>query len=162
MANPDKIITSWPPRLVVCAGAVVLDGERALFVRQAQGHPLAGQFTIPWGLVEPDEPPHTAALRETHEEAGVEAEIIGLIGYQILHDPGWLALIFLCHHLSGIPHPDNIETDQAAYYSYNDLLTFPYPLEPWCDWLVKRVLQGDYRMIPMEPGNPYQPLQAFF
>lgn len=162
MINPDETVSTWPPRLVVCTGAVVLNGDCALFIRQAQGHSLAGQYSIPWGLVEPDETPHEAALRETREEAGIDAEVMGLIGLQILHDPGWLALIFLCRHLGGTPKPDGVETDQATYYSLDELLTFPYPIEPWCRWLVLRVLQGNYRLVPMEPDNPYQPLQAFF
>lgn len=71
MTEQRQNSTDWPPRMVVCVGAVVLQGERVLFVRQAQGHPLEGQRSIPWGIVEPGESPDAAALRETQEESGV-------------------------------------------------------------------------------------------
>ncbi|RMF32257.1 MAG: NUDIX domain-containing protein [Chloroflexi bacterium] len=59
------------PRMTVCVGAVVLQGDQALFVRQAPGHPLEGQWSIPWGIVEAPETPEAAALRETWEEGGI-------------------------------------------------------------------------------------------
>jgi ADP-ribose pyrophosphatase YjhB (NUDIX family) len=71
MTDLPQNSTDWPPRNVVCVGAVVLQGERVLFVRQAQGHTLEGQWSIPWGIVDPGESPDAAALRETREESGV-------------------------------------------------------------------------------------------
>jgi len=88
------------PRTVVCVGAVVLQGNRALFVRQAKGHSLEGQWSIPWGLLDPGEAPHATALRETWEEGGVMAEVEGLLGIQNLRRPGWVAILFLCRHVS--------------------------------------------------------------
>ncbi len=63
-------------RLAVCVGAVVWRDDQALFVRQAPGHPLAGQWTVPWGMVEPGETPEHAALRETKEESGISMSSI--------------------------------------------------------------------------------------
>lgn len=40
------------PDTVVCVGAVVRKRGRVLLVRQAAGHPLAGQWTIPWGRID--------------------------------------------------------------------------------------------------------------
>ncbi len=71
MTEQQQNSTDWSPRMVVCVGAVVLQGERVLFVRQAQGHPLEGRWSIPWGIVDPGESPDAAALRETREESGV-------------------------------------------------------------------------------------------
>ncbi len=42
--------------------------------------PLEGVFTLPGGLVEPGETLAETAIRELHEEVGVEAEIIGFVG----------------------------------------------------------------------------------
>ena len=35
------------------------------------------------------------------------------------------------------------------------------PVDKFCDWLARRVLCGEYRLIPPEPANPYQPHLAF-
>lgn len=155
--------SNWPPKIVVCVGAVVLQGERALFVRQAKGHPLEGQWSIPWGVVDPEESPDTAALRETVEEGGVTAYIEGLLGVQNLRREGWVAIVFLCRHVSGTPVSDGgVETDKARYFSLEEMEAFDEPFEPWCEWLVRRVLMGEYHVIPPEESNPYQPRVAFF
>ncbi len=154
---------SWPPRVVVCVGTVVLRDEKVLFIRQAKGHSLAGQWSIPWGVVDPGETPDNAALRETLEEGGVTAVITGLLGYQNFDWEAMVALIYLCQHVSGEPqHDGGKETDAAAYLSLADMDTLNEPIEPWCDWLVRRILQGKYHLIPLEPNNPQQPKQAFF
>ena len=154
--------SSWPPRRVICVGAVVLRGEKALLVRQAQGASLSGQWSIPWGLVEADEFPSVAALRETREEGGVEAEIEGLLGIQNLSWQTSVAIVFLCRHVSGEPAADGgHETDRAAYLSLDELEALEEPVEPWCAWLVRRVLMGQHHLIPAEPDNPYKPKAAF-
>lgn len=157
-----ELTVSWPPKKVVCVGTVVLQDDRVLLIRQAPGHSLAGQWSIPWGIVDSLEAPEDAALRETSEESGIQAAISGLLGIQNLHTPGWLGIIFLCSHLSGTPTPDGLETDRAAYFSSDDLDDLTGSIEPWCEWLVHRVLAGNYMLIPFEPDNPYQPCGAFF
>ena len=163
MSTKDQTTPDWPPKLAVCVGTVVLQGDRALLVRQAEGHALAGQWSIPWGVVDPDETPESAALRETEEEAGVKASMEGLIGLQNLRQEGWIALVFLCHHISGDPEPDGgIETDAAAYFSLDEIVSSDEPIEPWCEWLLRRVLTGDYHFVPSERNNPYTPRLSFF
>jgi mutator protein MutT len=154
---------SWPPRIVVCVGTVVLRDDKVLFIRQAQGQSLAGQWSIPWGVVDPGETPDEAALRETKEEGGVTAVISGLLGYQNFNWENMTALIYLCQHVSGEPqHDGGQETDAAAYFSQAEIDALDEPIEPWCDWLVRRVLQDNYHLIPTEPANPQRPKTAFF
>ena len=163
MTDRDGSMSSWPPKIVVCVGTIVLQGERALFVRQAKGHALEGQWSIPWGLVDPDESPDEAALRETLEEGGVTARIEGVLGVQNLRQEGWVAIVFLCRHVSGMPVSDGgVETDEARYFSAAEMNVFDEPFEPWCEWLVRRVLKGEYHLIPPEANNPYRPCAAFF
>ncbi len=151
----------WPPKKVVCVGTVVLQGGRVLLVRQAKGHPLAGQWSIPWGVVDNGESPEDAALRETYEESSIKAEIEGLLGIQNLPEVGWLGVVFLCHHVEGEPVADGTETDNAGYFSLDEMDLLNEPIEPWCEWLVRRVLRGKYTVIHCEPNNPYHPRRAF-
>lgn len=162
-AVADKTPSAWPPRIVICVGTAVLRDDKILLIRQAKGTSLAGQWSIPWGVVEPGETPDEAALRETSEEGGVTAVIVGLLGYQNFAWENMTALIYLCRHLSGEPRDDGgQETDAAAYLSLAEIEALAEPIEPWCAWLVKRILRGDYHLIPIEPDNPQRPKMAFF
>lgn len=170
MGAPVHDPTDFPPRITICVGAVVLQKDRVLFVRQTYGH-LKGWWSIPWGFVDgkkPDgslEPPDMAAIRETQEEAGVLAEIDGLLGLQNHCDEQGeprLYLLYLCHHVSGQPTPDQHETDRAAYFSLDAMDTFTEPFDEFCTWIARRVLRGEYRLVQPEPANPYLPHLAFF
>jgi ADP-ribose pyrophosphatase YjhB (NUDIX family) len=160
----------YPPRVIICVGAVVLRRQKVLLVRQTYGA-LKGVWSIPWGYPHGDDPrgfadsPHVAALRETLEEGGVEAEIEGLLGVQTHErvDSGEPAvyLLFLCRHAGGEPRPDDQETDRAAYFSLADLDALDEPVDEFCEWLARRVLKCEHRLIAPEARNPYRPHQAF-
>jgi len=153
-----------PSGIVVCVGAIVLKDEQILFVRQAEGHSLEKQWTIPWGFVEPGEAPEEAIIREVQEESGVSSEVQGLLGIQNLPMPwnGWISIIFQCRHISGIPRSDGgRETDRAGYFTLEELPKFEDEIEIWCAWLAERVLTGTSKLIPPEPMNPYSPKIAF-
>lgn len=151
----------FPPRKVICVGAVVLKDEKVLFVRQAQGQSLEGQWSIPRGFVESDEAPEAAALRETLEESGVTAAVEGFLGYQNLDPPGWFALIFLCRPLRGEPRADGVETDAAQYLGLMDFDNLADPVSEWCEWLARRVLTGDYVLVREIPEAPDIQRSAF-
>ena len=148
---------------VVCVGAVVTKADSILAIRQASGHPLEGQWTIPWGKLEAGESPSAAALRETSEEAGIVATVDGLIGVQELPDPwtGWIAVIYLCSHVDGAPTPDNRETDAARFLTLEQLDALAEPIEPWSEWLMRRVLNNDYASIGASESNPYLPSTGY-
>lgn len=151
------------PQTEVFVGAVVRRGAQVLLVRQAAGHPLAGQWTIPWGRLEAGESPMAAAIRETMEEGGVEAEVEGLLGVQELPPPqqGGIALVYLCRHVGGYPAPRDRETDAAEYCSVDGLDAKRGLMEPWSEWLVRRVLAGGIEVTRPTPGNPLQDHGAF-
>lgn len=151
----------------ICVGAVVLRDQRVLFIRETRNH----MWGIPWGYVEGEnddgtlDPPEKAAIRETLEEAGVTAEIIGLLGVQN-HIPKQgqphVYMIFLCRHVSGDPHPDNIETDQAEYVSLEQINSWPEPIDDFVRWVVTRVLTNQFALLKPQPINPYSPFLGFF
>ncbi len=148
---------------VVYVGAVVLKGDEILLVRQAEGHSLAGQWTVPWGAIVCGESPMSAARREAWEEGGVTVEIEGLLGVQELPEPqeGGVAIVYLCRHVSGSPEPKDRETDAAAYHRLSDLDALAEPVEPWTDWLVRRVFAGDVVITYSNQENPLQVHGAF-
>jgi len=154
---------------MLCVGAVVLRGEKVLFVRQTYGK-LRGKWSLPWGFVDgigPNgcpEPPDEAAIRETDEEAGVAARVEGLLGIQN-HGTGegklGLYILYLCHHVSGEPTPDHHETDRAAYFSLDEMASFDEPFDEFCAWIARRVLTNEHHVTPPTANNPYRPHLAF-
>jgi acetyl-CoA carboxylase carboxyl transferase subunit beta len=66
--------------LVHCAGAVVRDGEGRLLLIQRANEPGRGRWSLPGGRVEPGESAAAAAVREVHEETGLEVAVTGLLG----------------------------------------------------------------------------------
>ena len=148
---------------VVCAGAVVLSAERILLVRQSPGHSLEGLWTIPWGQLDPGEPPSAAAVREAEEEAGVIVEVEGLLGVQELPEPwlGMIGLLYMCRHLSGEPTPDHCETDAARFFGKDELAEIRDALEPLSEWLIGRVFAGQYSVLRSQTSNPYVPSLGF-
>jgi ADP-ribose pyrophosphatase YjhB (NUDIX family) len=158
-----------PSQLTLCVGAVVLREAKVLFVRQAYGG-LKGKWSLPWGFVDSKnsegqfESPDKAAARETQEEAGIIAQVEGLLGVQNdrnIEGEQQLYILFLCHHVSGEPTPDNRETDRAAYFSADEMADFNEPFDEFCEWVARRVLEGQHHLIPPLDMNPYQPHLAF-
>jgi len=154
----------------MCVGAVVLRGQEVLLVRQTYGA-LKWTWSLLWGFPLGDDPrgfadpPQVAALRETLEEAGIAAEIEGLLGIQnhVPQESGepCLYLLFLCRHVGGEPAPDGQETDRAACFSLAELDALNEPVDEFCEWLARRVLRGEFRLVAPEPANPYRPHLAF-
>ena len=133
----------------VAAGAVVRRDDKILFVRQTYGS-LKGQWSLPTGFVDAGETPDAAALRETREEAGIVAEIDGLLASCNIKWEGefQLYLVFLCHHVDGEPTADGQENDLAGYFSLAEMDAIEVPFEALCAWIARRVLQEDYQLLP--------------
>ena len=66
----------YPERPFLAASVAVIRNGRVLLAARAHP-PGAHVFSLPGGLVEPGETLAEAALRELHEEVGIEAEIVG-------------------------------------------------------------------------------------
>ena len=143
---------------IVCVGGVVRRGNSVLLVRQSAGHSLEGKWTIPWGEIDAGESPTAAVLREIEEEAGIAARVDGLLGVQELPDPwlGMVGILFLCTFVDGEPTPDMKETDAAQFFSLDQLAEFTEPLEPLSQWMVGRVLAGDFSILPTNQSGPFK------
>ena len=128
-------------------GAVVHDG-RLLMVRRAsrRGH---GNWQLPGGYIEPDETIEEAVVREVFEEAGVTAEVDGVLAVRNRYDPdlgNGVYVVLLLHPTSSRPKPDGREVDRAEYLSLEEIRILN-PLPP-INWeIARRVLAPDRRVL---------------
>ncbi len=98
----------YPDRPIVGVGAVIVDQGRVLLVKRA-GPPMAGQWTIPGGVVELGETLRAAAEREAREETGLTvraAEVLEVIDRIIPGENGrpqyhFVLVDFLCTVVEG-------------------------------------------------------------
>ena len=126
-----------PMRLLLpSVSAHVLDAEgRLLLVRQRDD----GVWTTPGGLVEPDERPADAVVRETWEETGLvvtPGRLLGVWGgaefvvrYAHGDEAQYVIAAFACAATGGTLRPDLDETDAARYWSLAEAAELP--LAPW-------------------------------
>ena len=140
---------SYLQRVMVVAGALVVRNGQILFVRQTYP-PFEGLWGFPTGLPEPGETVDAAAQRETEEEAGIKAEIEGLIGlHNVAGEGGFLYLVYLCRHVAGDPVPDGLEHDRAAYLAPSELDALGNEaIIPPCAEMAQRFWEGDCRLLP--------------
>jgi ADP-ribose pyrophosphatase YjhB (NUDIX family) len=103
-------------------GAVVQDGK-LLLVRRASRYGR-GNWQIPGGFIEPDETIEVAVVREVAEEAGVQAEVIGVLGIRSRYNPdngNSIYVVLLMRPIGGEPTPDGEEVDRAGYFSLEEI-----------------------------------------
>ena len=98
----------YPERPLVGVGAVIVEGERVVLVRRA-AEPMAGEWSIPGGLLELGETMRAGAEREALEETGlrVEAGEVLEVLDRIVPDSGgkarfhYVLIDFLCRRIAG-------------------------------------------------------------
>src|SRR3972149_3248263 len=128
----------FPPKMPVVVSAVVRRGDELAFIRDTYG-PSKGQWTFPTGFVDPGEQPDSAAVRETLEEAGLVAEIEGLVSVttMVWDDAPMLYLVFLARYISGEPKPDGKEVDGAAFFRRDALDRIDLSFDGQNKWLAQ-------------------------
>jgi len=98
----------YPNYPLVGVGAIIIEGNRVVLVRR--GHPpLAGEWSIPGGVLEVGETLRQAAVREALEETGLRVEVGELLGVydRVLRDADertryhYVLIDFLCRRIAG-------------------------------------------------------------
>src|SRR5580704_19262779 len=101
----------YPDRPLVGVGAIIIEDDRVLLVKR--GHPpLAGEWSIPGGVLEVGETLRQAAVREALEETGLTVEPADLLGVfdRVLRDEvgqiqyHYVLIDFLCRRIAGEAH----------------------------------------------------------
>lgn len=98
----------YPDSPLVGVGAIIIEDGRVLLVKR--GHPpLAGEWSIPGGVLELGETLRQAAIREAREETGLTVQTDELLGVydRVLRDQAqrthyhYVLVDFLCRRVEG-------------------------------------------------------------
>jgi 8-oxo-dGTP diphosphatase len=113
----------YPDSPLVGVGAIIIENGRVLLVKR--GHPpLAGEWSIPGGVLELGETLREAAVREALEETclSVEpAELLGVFDRVLRDDSGrtlyhYVLVDFLCRRVAGEAHAAD-DADEVGWFT---------------------------------------------
>jgi 8-oxo-dGTP diphosphatase len=98
----------YPDAPLVGVGAIIIEHDRVVLVRRGNP-PLAGEWSIPGGVLEVGETLRQAAVREALEETGLRVEVGELLGVydRVLRDADertryhYVLIDFLCRRIAG-------------------------------------------------------------
>ena len=117
----------YPERPLVGVGAVIVEGNRVVLVRRG-AEPMAGEWSIPGGLLELGETMRAGAEREAREETGLQVEAGKVLEVldRILPDAEgkpryhYVLIDFLCRRIGGELHAGG-DAAEARWVSESEL-----------------------------------------
>jgi 8-oxo-dGTP diphosphatase len=121
----------YPDTPLVGVGAIIVEADRVVLVKR--GHePLAGEWSIPGGVLEVGETLREAAVREALEETGLTVEVGELLGVydRVLRDADertlyhYVLIDFLCRRIAGELHAAG-DADEAQWFTKAEVAELP-------------------------------------
>ena len=107
--------------------ALVISPDKKILLVKRRDIPV---WVLPGGGIEESETPELAAIRETFEESGVTVTIIDHVAtYSPVNALASITYLFLCHPSGPMePHPQEVETIEARFFTWSDLPSSLFPL----------------------------------
>ncbi|HBY92665.1 MAG: NUDIX domain-containing protein [Ardenticatenaceae bacterium] len=110
----------------VPVGLAVVERDGQLLLIRRANPPLQGYWAPPAGHVEIDESVEAATIRETHEEAGVEVALDGLVGVYSQADVGVLIIAYRGRVIGGEARAGE-DAAEVAFFAPGALPGHPSP-----------------------------------
>lgn len=118
---------STPVHPIPAALALVVRGDQVLLVRRGS-KPHPGRWGLPGGKIEWGEPILAAALRELHEETGVQAEVVRVFdALDVIRSAAdrethhhYVLVVVLCRWIAGEPVAGDDATE-ARWFTLGEL-----------------------------------------
>jgi 8-oxo-dGTP diphosphatase len=106
-----------------CAGTVIVDDDGRIGLGLRAKEPYAGMWETPGGFVELGEHPEDAAVREVHEELGLDLTLSGLIGIYVERSArgGHLLVHVYVGRVTGEPRLDPSEVTGWAWFAPDEV-----------------------------------------
>ena len=108
------------------------DARRIVLVKRAV-EPCKGEYSLPGGFMEIDESPEECAIREMHEETGLDGEIKKLLGVRNQPSPQYKMVLLVGYEMQiiGGELGASDDAEEAEFFALNDHPPIAFEAHAW-------------------------------